>query len=158
MREVFDGLYELFLVKDPKLALYQGIFTNFPHIQEWSMNDLYERHPDPSKSFLYRYKGRKDDVIILSNGEKVAPALMEVTLMSSPLVKGAMVVGRGRFQPAALIDLGVAPPQSLKQRNELIQMLLPFVNDANEHAPAHAKLDQYHIFFADPARPVHYLG
>jgi long-subunit acyl-CoA synthetase (AMP-forming) len=58
------------------------------------MNDLYERHLDSSKSFLYWYKGRKDDVIVLSNGEKIAPALMEATLMSSPLVKGAMVVGR----------------------------------------------------------------
>jgi hypothetical protein len=158
MREVFDGLYELLLVRDPKLSLFQGIFTNFPEIQEWSMNDLYERHPDPLKSFLYRYKGRKDDVIVLSNGEKVAPALMEATLMSSPLVKGAMVVGRGKFQPAALIDLGKAPPPTVHEQHELIQQLLPVINEANEHAPAHAKLDRYHILFADPNRPVHYLG
>jgi aryl carrier-like protein len=159
MREVSDGLYELFLVRDPKLALFQGVFTNFPKIQEWSMNDLYDRHPDPSKSFLYRYKGRKDDVIVLSNGEKLAPALMEATLMSSPLVKGAMVVGRGKFQPAALIDLGKAtPPTTMHEQHELIQQLLPVINEANEHAPAHAKLDRYHILFADPGRPVQYLG
>jgi hypothetical protein len=71
MREVFDGLYELFLVRDPKLSLFQGIFTNIPEIQEWPMNDLYEKHPDPSKNCLYRYKGRKDDVIVLSNGRKL---------------------------------------------------------------------------------------
>lgn len=158
MREVFDGLYELFLVRDPKLDLFQGIFTNFPHLHEWSMNDLYERHPDPTKSFLYRYKCRKDDVIVLSNGEKVAPALMEATLMSSPHVKGAMIVGRGKFQPAALIDLGKRPPQTVTKRQELIQSLLPVIDEANEHAPAHAKLDRYHILFADPERPVHYLG
>ncbi|KAK7186799.1 thioester reductase domain-containing protein [Paraphaeosphaeria sporulosa] len=158
MREVYDGLFELFLVRDPKLSLFQGIFTNFPDLQEWSMSDLYERHPDPSKSYLYRYKCRKDDVIVLSNGEKVAPALMEATLMSSPLVKGAMIVGRGKFQPAALIDLGKRPPQIVRQRHDLVQSLLPVINDANEHAPAHAKLDQYHILFADPERPVHYLG
>ncbi|KAF2644121.1 acetyl-CoA synthetase-like protein [Massarina eburnea CBS 473.64] len=158
MREIFDGLYELFLVRDAKLALFQAIFINFPDLHEWSMNDLYERHPDPYKSFLYRYKGRKDDVIVLSNGEKVAPALMEATLMSSPAVKGAMVVGRGKFQPAVLIDLGKPPPQTLSQRHDLIQSLLPVLNEANEHAPAHAKLDQYHILFADPKRPVQYLG
>ncbi|KAI0381395.1 acetyl-CoA synthetase-like protein [Hypomontagnella monticulosa] len=158
MREYMDGLYELFLVRDPKLVLFQGIFTNFPDINEWSMNDLYERHPDPTKPFLYRYKGRKDDVIVLSNGEKVAPALMEATLMSSPLVKGAMVVGRGKFQPAALIDLGKAPPKSTKLRQQLIHSLLPVIEEANVHAPAHGKLDQYHILFADPSRPVAYLG
>lgn len=91
MREWMDGLYELFLVRDPKLSRYQGIFSTFPHIQEWSMGDLYSRHPDPLKPFLYRYRGRKDDVIVLNNGEKVSPALMEAALQSSPLVTGAMI-------------------------------------------------------------------
>ncbi|OTA64054.1 acetyl-CoA synthetase-like protein [Hypoxylon sp. EC38] len=158
MREYMDGLYELFLVHDPKLTLYQGVFVNFPEIQEWSMNDIYERHPDPAKHFLYRYKGRKDDVIVLSNGEKVAPALMEAALLGSSLVKGAMVVGRGKFQPAALIDLGKAQPDTVEQYQQLIQSLLPVIDEANKHAPAHGKLDQYHILFADPNRPVAYLG
>ncbi|OTB03015.1 hypothetical protein M426DRAFT_74313 [Hypoxylon sp. CI-4A] len=158
MREYMDGLYELFLVRDPNLILFQGVFINFPEIEEWSMNDLYERHPDPSKPFLYRYKGRKDDVIVLSNGEKIAPALMEAALMSSPLVKGAMVVGRGKFQPAALIDLGKAAPDTVMERQQLVQNLLPVIDEANKHAPGHGKLDQYHILFADPTRPVAYLG
>lgn len=34
MRETMNGLYELFLVKDSKLSLYQGIFNTFPDIQE----------------------------------------------------------------------------------------------------------------------------
>jgi aryl carrier-like protein len=158
MREAMDGLYELFLVRDPKLALYQGVFNTFPNIQEWSMNDLYSRHPDPAKSFLYTYKGRKDDVIVLSNGEKVAPALMEATLMSDPLVRGAMVVGRGKFQPAALIDLAVEPPKDARQRHQMVERLLPVISEANEHASAHGKLDPYHILFASPEKPIYYLG
>ncbi|KAK4186651.1 hypothetical protein QBC35DRAFT_412198 [Podospora australis] len=156
MKEVLPGLFEHFIIRKPGLELYQGIFTTFPDIQEWSMSDLYERHPD--KPFMYRYKGRRDDVIVLSNGEKIAPALMEATLNSSPLVKGTMIVGRGKFQPAALIDLGEEPPKTTKERHELVEKLLPFINDANEHAPAHGQLDRYHILFADPKRPVHYLG
>ncbi|KAI1154381.1 putative NRPS-like enzyme [Nemania diffusa] len=158
MREWMDGLYELFLVRDPKLSRYQGIFSTFPHIQEWSMGDLYSRHPDPLKPFLYRYRGRKDDVIVLNNGEKVSPALMEAALQSSPLVTGAMILGRGKFQPAALIDLGKAPPDSAEERYKLLSELEPFISEANTHAPAHGQLDKYHILFADPQRPVHYLG
>ncbi|KAF2836219.1 putative NRPS-like enzyme [Patellaria atrata CBS 101060] len=158
MRETVDGLYELFLVKDPKLGLYQGVFNTFPHIHEWSMNDLYSRHPDPTKHFLYMYKGRKDDVIVLSNGEKIAPALVEATLMSHPLIKGAMVVGRGKFQPAALIDLNVDPPKGQKERHQMVQKLQTVILEANEHAPAHGKLDQYHILFANPNKPMYYLG
>ncbi|KAM5465132.1 putative secondary metabolism biosynthetic enzyme [Microsporum ferrugineum] len=158
MREAVEGLYELFLVRDPKLELYQGVFNTFPELPEWSMNDLYSRHPDPAKGFLYRYEGRKDDIIVLSNGEKVSPALMEATLMSDPLVKGAMVVGKGKFQPAALIDLAQPPSEDSSQRRQLVEDLLPAISDANEHAPGHGKLDQYHILFANPNKPIQYLG
>lgn len=158
LREVMDGLYELFLVKDSKLDLYQGIFSTFPHLEEYSMNDLYTKHPDPAKGFLYKWTGRADDVIVLSNGEKLAPALMEASLMSSPFVKGAMVVGRGKFQPAALLDLGEAPPDTPSGRRAILKEILPAINEANKHAPAHGKLDQYHILFVDPSRPIYYLG
>ncbi|TAQ86889.1 hypothetical protein B7494_g4804 [Chlorociboria aeruginascens] len=158
LREYMDGLYELFLVKDPKLDLYQGIFSTFPHLEEYSMNDLYQKHPDPAKGFLYKWTGRADDVIVLSNGEKLAPALMEASLMSSSLVRGAMVVGRGKFQPAALVDLGGAAPAAASERHALVRELIPAITEANKHAPAHGQLDPYHILFVDPSRPIHYLG
>ena len=158
MREVMDGLYELFLVKDPKLQLYQAIFTVFPDIQEWSMSDLYSRHPDPTKPFLYKYHGRKDDIIVLSNGEKVLPAPMETTLQSDEHVKGAMVTGSGRFQPAVLVDLNEEPPKDPKEKIEMVETLLPTIEEANQHAPAHGQLDQAHTLFATPDKPVEYLG
>ncbi|KAL8722181.1 MAG: hypothetical protein Q9225_001277 [Loekoesia sp. 1 TL-2023] len=158
MREAIDGLYELFLVKSPELKFYQGIFNTFPDIQEWSMNDLYARHPDPAKRFLYTYRGRKDDVIVLSNGEKITPALIEATLMSDSLVKGAMVVGRGKFQPLVIVDLVGEPPKGPMQRHETVEKLLPVIAEANIHAPAHGKLDQYHILFTKPDKPIAYLG
>ncbi|KAF7916863.1 hypothetical protein BELL_0163g00100 [Botrytis elliptica] len=158
-REYMDGLHELYIERKPELDLYyQGIFSTFPQLEEYSMNDLYSRHPDPAKPFLYKWRGRADDVIVLSNGEKLAPALMEASLCSSPLVKGAMVVGRGKFQPAALVDLKDAPPASAADRHALIKDMLPAIAQANVHAPAHGQLDQYHILFVDPSRPMHYLG
>ncbi|KAI0004732.1 putative NRPS-like enzyme [Xylariaceae sp. FL0662B] len=156
MREYANGLYELFLIRDPTLHLHQGIFTTFPHLQQYSMNDLYARHPD--KDFLYRWVGRVDDVIVLSNGEKVAPALMEAGLMSSPLVKGAMIVGHGKFQPAALIDLGEEPPSAAQELRKLKRAILPAIRESNLQAATHAELDEYHILFADLRRPIHYLG
>ncbi len=104
-----DGLYELFLVRDPQLDLYQGIFSTFPHLQEYSMNHLYSKHPDPAKGYLYKWIGRAHDMIVLSNGENIAPALMEASLLSSTLVKGAM---GGKFRPAAPLDLGGSPPNT----------------------------------------------
>ena len=158
MRESIDGLYELFLVKKGELRDYQGIFSTFPQLYEYSMNDLYSRHPDPTKPFLYRWCGRADDIIVLSNGEKLAPALMEAGLRSSPQVQGAMVVGRGRFQPSALIDVGTSPPIKAQDRHKLVEKLMPAIEEANKHAPAHGKLDPYHLLFVDPSRPIRYLG
>lgn len=158
LRDHKDGLYELFLVRDPKLDLYQGIFSTFPDIQEYSTNDLFSKHPDPAKEFLYKWTSRADDVIVLSNGENLAPALMEATLKSSTVVKGAMVVGHGKFEPAALVDLGDSPPENIRERQEILKELEPIVNEANEHAPAHGQLDSHHILFADKDRPLRYLG
>lgn len=139
------------------LAPFQGVFYAFPDLTEWAMNDLYDRHPD--KPFLWRYRGRKDDVIVLSNGEKIAPALMEATLASCPTVRGAMVVGRGRFHPMALVDLhGRTEISRDSERSEILAELEPFIEAANAHAPAHARLDRRHVIFADPCRPIEYLG
>ncbi|KAI0415252.1 hypothetical protein F5X98DRAFT_230098 [Xylaria grammica] len=43
---------------DPDLEPFQGVFYAFPELREWSMNDLYDRHP--TKPFLWRYCGRRD--------------------------------------------------------------------------------------------------
>ncbi|KAK7927484.1 hypothetical protein PG985_004482 [Apiospora marii] len=158
MREHVEGLHELIIVRDRSLEPFQGVFYAYPELEEWPMNDLYDRHP--TKPFLWRYRGRKDHVIVFSNGEKVVPVLMEAALTSSPMEKAAMVVGHRRFQPLALLELSDSqgPPADETERHTLIQELGHFIDEANAYAPAHAQLDHHHILFADPARPIHSLG
>ena len=122
------------------------------------MSDLYSRHPDPEKGFLYKYHGRKDDIIVLSNGEKVLPVPIETTLKSDSHVKGVMITGSGHFQPAALFDLNEDPPKDPQEKHNIVEILLSIISEANEHAPAHEKLDQDHTLFATPDKPVEYLG
>ncbi|KAI0401682.1 acetyl-CoA synthetase-like protein [Xylaria palmicola] len=158
-----SGLHELFIVRagDAALAPFQGVFHAFPQLEEWSMNDLYDRHPDPARPFLWRYRGRRDDVVVLSNGEKIMPALMEAAVAACPRVRGAMVVGHGRFHPVVLVELaeGVTHPgDAAAAREEILRELAPFIEDANKLAPAHARLDPRHVVFADPGRLIHYLG
>ena len=158
LRDHKDGLYEMFLVRNPKLDLYQGIFSTFPDIHEYSTNDLFSKHPDPAKGFLYKWTSRADDVVVLSNGENLAPALVETSLKSNTAVKGAMVVGHGRFEPAALVDLGDSPPKEPDDRQEILKDLEPAMKEANKHGPAHGQLDPEHVLFADEDRPIRYLG
>lgn len=83
---------------------------------------------------------------------------MEAGLRSSPLVKAAMVVGHGKFEPAALVDLGRPAPETTEDRATLMKELQVAIGEANKHAPAHGKLDRYHILLVDQARPMRYLG
>lgn len=48
--------------------------------------------------------GRLDDVLILASGENVVPGPMESVIVSSPLIGGAVVFGRGRSQVGVLLE------------------------------------------------------
>ncbi|MCC6208337.1 MAG: long-chain fatty acid--CoA ligase [Gammaproteobacteria bacterium] len=54
--------------------------------------------------FIY-ITGRLKDIIVLSNGEKVSPADMEMALASDPLFEQVLVVGEGRPCLSALLVL-----------------------------------------------------
>ncbi len=74
--------------------------------------------------------GRIKDILVLTNGEKVPPADMEMAIALDPLVEQVMVIGEGRPFLAALVvldreqwralagELGVDPddPASLRER------------------------------------------
>ena len=75
MRHHCDNLFELGFVRKPHLSRFQAVFSTFPHLQEYFTGDLYIKHPE--KSDLWKYSGRADDIIVLSNGEKINPVNME---------------------------------------------------------------------------------
>lgn len=85
-----DELYELFQTRDPKLNLTQAFFQTFPDMHEYATKDLYSKHPTKAGRWLYR--GRTDDVIVLSNGEKVNPLDMEACIQGHPIVKACVIV------------------------------------------------------------------
>lgn len=66
-------------------------------------NDLFKENPEAPG--YYHYIGRRDDLLIMENGEKTNPLPMEAVLRQSPLIKQAAVLGHGRQCTAALIEL-----------------------------------------------------
>jgi long-subunit acyl-CoA synthetase (AMP-forming) len=62
-----------------------------------------------------------DDVLILGSGENVVPAPMEDVIMSSPLVGGALIFGRGRNQVGVLLEPrpGVQVDDLVEFRNKI---------------------------------------
>ena len=149
-REVGDGLYEQVYVRHPSTDPYHSAWYTFPDQSEYSMKDLYSKHP--TKQDLWLYEGRSDDVIVFSNGEKFNPSAMEATLRTHPSVRRAVVVGQARFEPAALIELKESPSEEAKK--DLLDSFTPYLIKVNEAAPAYAKLQRDHIAFTTPDKPM----
>ena len=73
---------------------------------------------------------------------------MEEYVNSHLEVRAALVAGAQRFQAALLIELAAENPLSATER------LWPTIQKANEDCPAHAKIDNSHILFVDPNKPM----
>jgi hypothetical protein len=149
-----EDLYELVLVRDPSTDRYHEAFNTFPELKEYPMKDLFAQHP--SKPNLWIYQGRADDVIVLSNGEKVKPIAMEASLRDHPNVKGALVVGQGRFATGAIIELQDEFGQTVKTAEDqarFVESLMLNVEAANAKAPSHAYLERDRIILATNEKP-----
>lgn len=97
--------------------------------------------------------GRIKDILVLSNGEKVPPADMELAITLDPLFDQALVLGEGRSYLTALLVLnadlwegvargyGLAPrdPRSLEDPR-LIKEMLKRVRAALRDFPGYAKI------------------
>lgn len=144
-----DGLYEM--VIKPADRKYQAVFYVFPDITEWRTKDLFERHP--AKPDLWLYKGRKDDVLVLSNGEKFNPVGFEKLLESHAFVKGAMVVGQARFQTGLIIEPEWTNILSEMDPSELLDQLWPDIEKANMASPAHGRVWKSKVAIAKKDKP-----
>lgn len=150
MQHITDEIYELVLCR-AETRDYHGIFHTYPDIQEYRTKDLFVQHP--TKTGLWRYKGRLDDVIVLSNGEKFNPIEMEKVLEGNDLVSKALVVGQARFQPALLIEPNWQQWVESNARNSFIDLIWPTVQKANEIAPSHGQVLKTKIGLASRDKP-----
>lgn len=161
MRHVADDTFELYVVRDEKLAFTQPTFTIFPHTQEYASRDLFVRHPSPSKKDMWKWKARADDIIVFLNGEKTNPVSMEQHIVSSNAdVTAALVFGAQRFQAGLLVELVTEREEELgpAARAAFIESIWPTVVEANRNAPSHARITKSHILFVSPQKPMMRAG
>ena len=86
----------------------QLIFQNFPHLSEWETKDLFSKHPTGND--LWRFRDRKDDIVVLSNARNIIPNLMEEPLAAHQKVKAALLGGSGKSHTFLLIEV-TEPPE-----------------------------------------------
>ena len=142
-------------VRKPHLQLLQGVFKVFRDINEFATGDLYEMHP--TKAHTWHHAGRCDDGFKLSNGETVRPAPMEDIMSEHKKIQESMVVGRGRFQPAVLIELREIP-ESENEMQALRDDIWSTIEKVNAQVPAFSRLLKQFVMFSSPDKPFVRVG
>ncbi|TFK50162.1 putative aminoadipate reductase [Heliocybe sulcata] len=128
---------------------------NIPDVPGYATLDLFEKHP--TKEGLWKIVGRVDDVITLASGEKTVPIPMEGKIVSSPLVAGAMMLGRGRSQPGLLVQPSTdhsVNPEDGQAVAEFKNMIWPVIEEANKDAPAFSRIFKEMILVCSPEKPL----
>ncbi|WWC93869.1 hypothetical protein V866_000705 [Kwoniella sp. B9012] len=101
----------------------------------YATGDLYQPHP--SKKNVWKYVGRGDDVIVLSNGEKASPEIIESALRQSAHLSDVLVVGSDQSQLGILLF-----PKSLTAPSDLLEKLSPLIDQANSDSPSFAQISK----------------
>lgn len=150
-----DNIYEQIIVRQGKAPGLQPHFYTFPDQSEISTKDLYMPHPELPDHWTYH--GRVDDIIVLSNGEKLNPLSIEAIVGRNPLVKGALVVGSGRFQPGLIIEPAVFPANE-RDMVGLVESVWPTVLEANNGTVAHGRITKDLVTVSKEAKPFFRAG
>lgn len=143
--------YEMFLCNsDPKEPGRKALFYTFPEKTEWSTGDLFRPHPTLPDHWIYH--GRADNIIVFSNGEKLNPVTIEEAALGHSGIKGALVVGDQRFQPALILE-PVEIPAGSGAVDTLINEVWPLIEEVNKVTVAHGRIIRDLVVLSDPAKP-----
>lgn len=104
-RHFAEDKYELVFIRDDTLKTPpQLIFKVFPTEQrEYTLKDVFTPHP--TKPNHWKFAGRVDDTIILSNAVNINPAHFETAVNKNPFVRSATILGNGRPKPCLILEL-----------------------------------------------------
>jgi nucleoside-diphosphate-sugar epimerase len=149
MQDIGEGVFEMVIPRQENARDFKGIFHTYPGLNVYPTNDLYTPHP--TNPHLWKFYGRKDDVIVLSNGEKFNPVGMETIIEGHPLVGKAVVVGQSRFQAGLLIEPSHGGPDM--DAKVFVEEIWPTVQLANQGIAAHGRVMKNKICFAMKTKP-----
>lgn len=143
------GTYELVIVADESTRDAAPVYHNLPGEDPFFTKDLYTKHP--TKPNLYKFYGRRDDILVLSNGEKVNPIPLEQHVQGSADLKGVILIGNGRSQTALIVE----PMESLDSTSnaKLLGDLWSRIEQANTYISGPGRVARGMLICASPEKP-----
>ncbi|EIW83469.1 acetyl-CoA synthetase-like protein [Coniophora puteana RWD-64-598 SS2] len=141
-----DGTFELHVLSNGVYDIAPE-YHNLPDVEGYATSDIFVKHP--SKENLWRIVGRKDDVIVLSSGEKTVPAPMESAICAHPLVMGAVMFGEGQSTVGVILESRGA----VADERKFVGEVWPYIEDANSAAPAFSRIFKSTVLVAKAEKP-----
>jgi acyl-CoA synthetase (AMP-forming)/AMP-acid ligase II len=126
----------------------EPVFYSLPQLNEYHTRDLFSKHP--AKADLWRFQGRKDDLIALLPPTSKEPRLMlpvaiESAIMAHPDIKAALVLGNGEPRPILLIEPSekFSELEHESRAQKLVQQaVMPILDEVNQTYPPYARIDR----------------
>lgn len=140
------GTFELVVLADESTRDAAPVYHNLPGETPFFTKDLFTKHP--TKPNLYKFYGRRDDILVLSNGEKVNPIPLEQHVQGSPDLKGVLLIGNGKTQTALIVE----PRETLDPAasSKLIAGLSFRIEEANAYIPGPGRVTRGMVICAPP--------
>ena len=131
MEERYPGIYELCVLD----GWPSKVMSNRKD-GSYATKDLFERHPTTPNA--WRYYARHDDTIVLMNGEKANPLLVEGVARENKNVAEAIAFGSNK--PS--VGMFLLPAHHHMEHEDVIDSVWPAIEQTNSRVPAYARLSK----------------
>ncbi|CAG8107562.1 unnamed protein product [Penicillium olsonii] len=140
--EQSTGIYELCVLE----GWPSKVASNRPD-NSYATKDLFEKHPTTPNA--WRYYARQDDTLVLENGEKANPLVIEGVARNNSNVAEAIAFGANK--PRLGMFVVASDSCNAKTNEELVDMIFPAIEKCNAESPAYAYMsrDMIHVLPSD---------
>lgn len=126
-----QDLYHLVIMP----GLKQKVLSDRPD-GSYGTKDLFQRHPTIPD--LWKFAARKDDIIVMLNGEKADPIPVEDAVKVNPEVATAVAFGAG--QEALGLVVVRSHSSATLSHVEFVKTIGPSIDSGNSRVPAYARI------------------
>jgi carbohydrate kinase (thermoresistant glucokinase family) len=140
--EQSSGIYELIVLE----GWPSKVASNRPD-NSYATKDLFEKHPTTPNA--WRYYARQDDTLVLENGEKANPLVIEGVARNNSNVAEAIAFGANR--PRLGMFVIPASSSTVDTDQEIVDSIFPAIEKCNAESPAYAYMsrDMIHVLPSD---------
>ncbi|KAL4885540.1 hypothetical protein BJY04DRAFT_231032 [Aspergillus karnatakaensis] len=103
----------------------------------YATKDLFEQHP--TKENAWRYYARLDDTLVLENGEKANPLVIEGVARNHPNVAEAIAFGANRPRLGLFL---IRTEKSTETDEQVVDSVFPAIEKNNAESPAYAYISR----------------